>query len=163
MCVFLYYVQVCIPFLLFCLGVDPKLDLNKLPSVLSELGLSWNQPSHNRTSGDHPASKPQVTQDKENVPTAITRPTGQLKAQSGQGFESSSRAGRLLTLLSSLSPAKKPERYQGTPRLPLVLSGCHALLLFLGCDEKLPGSILDSGMHVQCTIHIHNLRCWGQC
>ena len=138
--------QVCIPFLLFCLGVDPKLDLSKLPTILADVGSAT------------PTKMIRVTQNKENVPTSDC-PTGQAKSLSGQGHDSS-HTGQLLALLSSLSTSpsgKKSNRYQSTPGLSLVISGCHAVLQFLGCDEKLCGSLLDTAhAGVMCTcIHMY--------
>jgi hypothetical protein len=132
--------QVCIPFLLFCLGVDPKLDLSALPSILADVASRNHTPA---TPNGTPHLN-QVTQNKENVPTS-GRPTGQEKTPSGQGL-GSLRAGRLLALLSTSlsSSGKKSDRYPNTPKFSVVLSGCHALLQFLGFEGKLQGSLLDT-------------------
>ncbi|CAI7994293.1 Telomere-associated protein RIF1 [Geodia barretti] len=131
--------QVCVPFLLFCLGVDPKLDLSKLPSVLADLG-SWTHPTPLSLP---PPDRLPTNQNKENLP-APRCPTGQGKTGSLEhGF--SGRAGRLLTMLSSSSPGKKSDRlYQNTPKLGLVMSACQAVLQFVDSDVTLHGSLLDT-------------------
>ena len=136
--------QVCIPFLLFCLGVDPKLDLSALPSILAEVASK----NHSSSTPNGTPHLNQVSQNKENLPTS-GRPTGQEKALSGQGL-GSLRAGRLLTLLNSSqsSSGKKSDRYSTTPHVSVVLSGCHALLQFLGFGGKLQGSLLDAGIYI---------------
>ena len=124
------------------------MDLSKLSSILSDSASSGNGRGML-----HVGKMSPVPQNKENVPTSEC-PVGQtVKAPSGQGFETpaSFKAGRLLTLLSNLSlssSGKKSDRYQSTPKLSLVLSGCHAVLQFLGFQEKLQGSLLDTGMYM---------------
>ena len=124
--------------------MDPKLDLSALPSILADVASRNHTPA---TPNGTPHLN-QVTQNKENVPTS-GRPTGQEKTPSGQGL-GSLRAGRLLALLSTSlsSSGKKSDRYPNTPKFSVVLSGCHALLQFLGFEGKLQGSLLDTGMHV---------------
>ena len=63
----------------------------------------------------------------------------------------SGRAGRLLTLLGSSSPGKRSDRlYQNTPKLGLVMSGCQAVLQFVGCNDILHGSSLDTSIYNTC-------------
>ena len=123
--------------------MDPKLDLGKLPSLLADLG-SLAPPTPNGPATPTPGNGP-VVQDKENVPSSGC-PVGQGKGVSGQQ-SGAARSGRLLALLSSGSPGsgKKSDRYQNTPRLGLVMSGCHAVLQFVGCAENVSGSLLDTG------------------
>lgn len=92
--------------------------------------------------------KSRVSQNKENVP-ASGCPTGQEKAPSGQDLPPLSKAGQLLSLFTSrasTSSSKKSDRYQSPPKLSVVLSGCQAVLQFLGYEEKLHGSLLDTGI-----------------
>ena len=138
--------------------MDPKLDLSTLPSILAD--LCTHSPTHSSTlsNGTHHFGKSLVSQNKENVPTS-SRPAGQEKTPPGQGLPlRSSRAGQLLSLLSSpsnSSSSKKSDRYQGIPKLSLVLSGCHAVLQFLGCHEKLPGTLLGTGIYSS----VHTCTC----
>ena len=156
MCV---HVQVCIPFLLFCVGVDPKQDLSRLPSILADLGSrgpAHTPPTPNRAHLNV-EGKGQVAQNKENVPTS-GRPADQQKTVSGSTLAFHGRSGQVLSLLSSSSHSssgkKKSDRYQSVPKLSLVLSGCHAVLLFLGYEEKLQGSLLDTGSCSTCTMYV---------
>ena len=89
-------------------------------------------------------------------------PVGQGKGVSGQQ-SGAARSGRLLALLSSGSAGsgKKSDRYQNTPRLGLVMSGCHAVLQFVGCAENVSGSLLDTGWCVNnlyYTVRIYRIR-----
>ena len=42
------------------------------------------------------------------------------------------------------------DRYQSIPSLPLVVSGCHALLQFLGGKGAVSQSLLKEGTHSEC-------------
>ena len=129
--------------------MDPKLDLTILPSLFTEL-VSKTPP----TLAPAPPTvtprlgKTRVSQNKENVP-ASGRPTGQDKTPSGQDFPPPlSKAGQLLSLFTSrasTSSSKKSDRYQSPPKLSVVLSGCQAVLQFLAYEERLHGSLLDTG------------------
>ena len=130
--------------------MDPKLDLTTLPSLFTDL-VSKTPP----TCAPAPPTatprqgKSRVSQNKENVP-ASGCPTGQEKTTSGQDMPPLSKAGQLLSLFTTragTSSSKKSDRYQSPPKLSVVLSGCQAVLQFLGIEEKLHGSLLDTGKY----------------
>ena len=163
--------QVCVPFLLFCLGMDPKLDMSKLSTVLADLGSrpAGAVTSAPATLSSHGTAEDRVSLGKENVPRTPQdhaplsgHPAGQEKTPSGLDGPAAS-AGKVLSLLASPSPSpskKKSDRYQSTPKLALVLSGCHAVLQFLGKKEVIQGSLLETGIHVQymcSTLYVHVL------
>lgn len=139
--------------------MDPKLDMSKLSTVLADLG---SRPAGVMTSApitlsSHSTAEDRVNLGKENVPrtpqdhTPLSgHPAGQEKTPSGLDGPAA-RAGKVLSLLASPSSSpskKKSDRYQSTPKLPLVLSGCHAVLQFLGRKDGVQGSLLETGMLV---------------
>ena len=158
--------QVCIPFLLFCLGVDPKLDTTRLSTILADLG---SRPTASATPLPPSPTHHKPTPDergllgKENVPKISQDGATHLGASSGQDkvLENQDvlglRAGRVLSLLVTplaTGNKRRADRYQSTPKLSLVLSGCHAVLQFLGETESIQGSLLDTGEENTLLIYI---------
>ena len=152
--------QVCIPFLFFCLGVDPKLDTTRLPTILADLGSRPPasaaplppSPLQHKPAPDERGSLGSLG--KENVPkvsqdgaTHLGSSVGQDKLSETQDA-SGLRAGRVLSLLATpfaMGNKRRADRYQSTPKLSLVLSGCHAVLQFLGETDSIQGSLLETG------------------
>ena len=150
--------QVCVPFLLFSLGVDPKLDLSQLPTFVSNLNTSRPYSTPQTLESDHSStdnkSVSSPSMDKENCLTLSPERT-QDPLQDGLGTPGMERrrCGFLLSLAlsarsqSSQSSSKKRsgDRYQTTPSLEMVLSGCQAALQFVGVKDELPGSMIKTG------------------
>lgn len=160
--------QVCVPFLLFCLGLDPKLDLSKLAATIQGLvssGPILNPVPESSTQGGSLGHEPILTADKENVQTPVT-PVSLSNSPVITSLEQSHntsvleksfvKAGTLLSLVTSpQAPSvsqlgggrggRSSERYQVPPTTGMILSGCQAVLLFLGGRKEVPGSLVKPG------------------
>ena len=172
--IIILFPQVCIPFLMYCLGLDPKFDLSQLSTTLSDLNshrtisstCTPNQPnshttpmSHSRTtpvSGSH--STPTPTGESTNKESGVLPSPQDRLGTPVTGHNSLSKTGSFFSLIASprtpahTASSKKhgSDRYQSIPSLPLVVSGCHALLQFLGGKGAVSQSLLKEGTHSEC-------------
>ena len=145
--------QVCVPFLLFTLGLDPKSDLSKLPSLISELVSP--KPDSASSSLVSPATKESLN--KENVLSPVSTSqanpdTFQDKSDTSVLGRSFSRTGGLFSLMASPRTPQarsrgKGDRYHAFQNFKVVLSGCVAVLQFLGVriEEAVPESLVNIG------------------
>lgn len=117
---FTHDVQVCIPFLMLCIGLDPKSDISLLSSIIAEHGIN----SRGSKEGD---------QD-----TRLS--AGQVNGTSGQ-------SGRLLAALFTGSGGGGSGHLSGTtPSLKMLLTGCHAIMQFTSSDpDPVPSSLIQTG------------------
>ena len=117
--------QVCIPFLMLCMGLDPKLDIGQLSSVIGGCGI-----------GSSPLPREPA---KEGALQDAQLSSGQVNGDSGRGG-----GGRVLSAL--LSGSGSGQLSGATPTLKMLMTGCQAIMLFTGNNsETLPDSLIQSG------------------
>ena len=161
--IIILFPQACIPFLMFCLGLDPKSDLSQLSSVLSDLNshkpisstYTLNQPNSHTTPVSHSRTNSTPVEESTSKESGVL-PSPQDRLESPvAGHNSLSKAGSLFSLITSpRTPAYTPgskkrgsDRYQSVPSLPVVVSGCHAMLQFLGGKGAISQSLLKEGTY----------------
>lgn len=100
---------------MLCLGLDPKSDLTQISSILAESECNFGPPESDQDS-NHTA---------------------------GQANGVSVKPRLLMAIISA---SKGSGQYpMTTPTLTMVLTGCHAILQFVGNREVIPGSLILSG------------------
>ena len=135
-----FSLQICIPFLLLCLGVDPKSDLSEVPCAISEVKLRPEGQSSKVDLQTTPPSTP------ENAPNRTDDISSEVMSTP------QNLSGSLFSLVTTPKTPRPPavarrggDRYQTAPTLPMFLTGCHAMLRFLGCQDTVLGSLIPAG------------------
>lgn len=119
---------------MFCLDLDPKSDINPLSSLISEKGINCMFRFGSRsTPKSDSCSTPTL---KHSAPAQTLQDA--LQCTPGQSTG----------LLAAISPPGTTignPYYLATPTLPMLLTGCHAILQFTGNKEQIPESLIESG------------------
>ena len=157
--------QICIPFLMFCLGLDPKLDISQLATSVNSTTMLNHSHSHT-TPVSHPHTTP-VSHS--NTTPACSTPTAMQTTSIASGVSQDrvelsvtgqkSFSTSLSLVASPATPRRTPSpnkhssnRYQSVPSLSMVVSGCHAVLQFLGVGMgQVAQSLIEQG-----EIGLHN-------
>ena len=134
------------------------MDLSQFPTFISNLTTSRPYSTSQTSESDHGAadnkSLSSASLDKENCLTADPeRDQEPLRDGLGTPVAERRRYGFLLSLASSArsqssqssSKKRSGDRYQATPSLEMVLSGCQAVLQFVGAKDEVPGSTIKPG------------------
>ena len=152
------FLQICIPFLMFCLGLDPKLDISQLATSVNST-TTLNHQSHSHTTPvSHPHTMPMSHSNTTPVCSTPTPTTSYASGVSQDRVELSISGQKSLSTPLSLvtspaTPRRTPSpnkhgsnRYQTVPSLPMVVSGCHAVLQFLGVGMgQVAQSLIEQG------------------
>ena len=151
--------------------MDPKLDLSQLPTFISKLTTSRpysnSETSESDLSTTENKSFSSNSLDKENLSTPTPERTHSEDATENglvTPVTERRRSGFLLSLVSSVrtqssSKKKSADRYQATPSLEMVLSGCQAVIQFVGGNEELPGSVIKPGWSCDLCVLITRQSC----
>ena len=153
------FLQICIPFLMFCLGLDPKLDISQLATSVNSTTMLNHSHSHT-TPKSHPHTTPMSHS---NTTPACSTPAAAQTTSIASGVsqdrvelsitEQKSFSTSLSLVASPATPRRTPSpnkhssnRYQSVPSLPMVVSGCHAVLQFLGVGMgQVAQSLIEQG------------------
>ena len=150
---------------MFCLGLDPKLDISQLATSVNSTTTLNHSHSHT-TPVSHPHSTPMSHS---NTTPACSTPTAMQTTSIASGISQDrvelsitgqkSFSTSLSLVASPATPRRTPSpnkhssnRYQSVPSLPMVVSGCHAVLQFLGVGMgQVTQSLIEQG-----EIRLHN-------
>ena len=131
---------------MLCLGLDPKADLSHISSILAKSESSLVPPAVAKTGHDHTSKHthgPSHTDDSTHGPSHTKDRTHGPSHTAGQANGVGIKP-RLLTAILSTSEGSG-QNSMTTPTIAMVLTGCRAIMQFVGNKEAISGSLIQSG------------------